>query len=126
MSPADPLSVLVVDDESIVRESLAGWFRDDGYRVVTATCARDALKLAADGGFQLALLDIKMPGMDGLEATLAILRRHGREAQAIGHAVADTTREWGNRLRNIQTGGINAYLYGIVIAVTIILVARVW
>jgi DNA-binding NtrC family response regulator len=67
MSPSDPFSVLVVDDETIVRESLGGWFTEDGYRVVTAPSARDALKLAAEGRFHLALLDIKMPGMDGLE-----------------------------------------------------------
>jgi DNA-binding NtrC family response regulator len=67
MSPADPFSVLVVDDETIVRESLGGWFSEDGYRVVTASSGRDALKLAAEGRFHLAILDIKMPGMDGLE-----------------------------------------------------------
>jgi DNA-binding NtrC family response regulator len=67
MSPAEPFSVLVVDDETIVRESLGGWFSEDGYRVVTASSGREALKLAAEGGFQLAILDIKMPGMDGLE-----------------------------------------------------------
>ena len=67
MSAHEPFSVLVVDDEAIVRESLGGWFREDGYRVVTAPSAREALKLAAEGRFQLALVDIKMPGMDGLE-----------------------------------------------------------
>jgi len=67
MSPAEPFSVLVVDDETIVRESLGGWFSEDGYRVVTASSGREALKLAAEGRFQLAILDIKMPGMDGLE-----------------------------------------------------------
>ncbi|MGH7858020.1 MAG: NADH-quinone oxidoreductase subunit L [Candidatus Binatia bacterium] len=42
------------------------------------------------------------------------------------NAIADVTLGWGNRLRHLQTGGINAYLYGIVVAVTAVLVARLW
>ena len=40
--------------------------------------------------------------------------------------LADVTMAWGNRLRNVQTGGINAYLYGIVVAVMVILVVQIW
>jgi DNA-binding NtrC family response regulator len=61
------LRILVVDDEAIVRDSLDGWFRQDGHQVRTAESAREALRLAAQQPFDLALLDIKMPGMDGLE-----------------------------------------------------------
>jgi DNA-binding NtrC family response regulator len=64
---ATPLRILVVDDEAIVRDSLGGWLRQDGHEVKTAESAKEALRLAAEGGFDLALLDIKMPGMDGLE-----------------------------------------------------------
>ncbi len=67
MCPTEPISILVVDDETIVRESLGGWFRDDGCRVDTAQSARDALRLVAERRYDLALIDIKMPGMDGLE-----------------------------------------------------------
>jgi len=65
MTPS--LRILVVDDEAIVRDSLDGWFRQDGHKVVTAESAREALHLAAHQPFDLALVDIKMPGMDGLE-----------------------------------------------------------
>jgi DNA-binding NtrC family response regulator len=65
MTPS--LRILVVDDEAIVRDSLDGWFRQDGHQVRTAESAREALRLAAQQHFDLALLDIKMPGMDGLE-----------------------------------------------------------
>jgi DNA-binding NtrC family response regulator len=60
-------SILVVDDEFIVLESLAEWFRQDGYRVDTARDAKEALRKVAAGHYEIAFVDIKMPGMDGLE-----------------------------------------------------------
>ena len=64
----DPLgSILVVDDEPIVLQSLGDWFRQDGYHVDTASNAKEALRLAAERHHDIALLDIKMPGVDGLE-----------------------------------------------------------
>jgi DNA-binding NtrC family response regulator len=61
------LGILVVDDEAIVRESLGSWFREDGHRVETARDAREALHLLAKNHYDIALVDIKMPGVDGLE-----------------------------------------------------------
>jgi DNA-binding NtrC family response regulator len=58
---------MIVDDELIVRESLTKWFRQDGYRVESAENANHALKLMNEGPWDLALLDIKMPGMSGLD-----------------------------------------------------------
>lgn len=59
--------ILIVDDERIVRESLNKWFLEDGYRVNTAESATDALKKLTSENYDLAFVDIKMPGMDGLE-----------------------------------------------------------
>ncbi|MHC4930989.1 MAG: sigma-54-dependent transcriptional regulator [Planctomycetota bacterium] len=71
MTPAptttDRGAILVVDDEAIVRESLGAWFREDGYRVDVADSGRVALRLAAENHYDIALIDIKMPNMDGLE-----------------------------------------------------------
>jgi DNA-binding NtrC family response regulator len=61
------LKILVVDDEAIVRDSLGGWFREDGHAVDTAADAREALRLVDRNGYDIALVDIKMPGIDGLE-----------------------------------------------------------
>mgnify|MGYP001426021398 CR=1 FL=1 len=60
-------SILIVDDERIVRESLYHWFEDDGYFVDTADSAEDALTKFEIGKYDLFLIDMKMPGMDGLE-----------------------------------------------------------
>ena len=59
--------ILIVDDEFVVRDSLYNWFRDDGYKVETAENANEALKKIQDKTFDIALLDIKMPGIDGIE-----------------------------------------------------------
>ena len=60
-------SLLIVDDETIVRDSLSKWFQEEGYEVGTAESAPQALKLLAQGHWDLALVDIKMPGIDGIE-----------------------------------------------------------
>jgi two-component system, NtrC family, response regulator AtoC len=60
-------SILVVDDEEIVRESLAQWLGEDGYRVNTAPDGRTALGKLAESSYAIMLVDLKMPGMDGLQ-----------------------------------------------------------
>jgi DNA-binding NtrC family response regulator len=65
--PKTALRIIIVDDETIVRDSLGDWFRQDGHHVDVAESARDALRLAAAYRYDIAFLDIKMPGMDGLE-----------------------------------------------------------
>jgi len=62
-----PLSILVVDDEPIVVQSLGDWFRQDGHQVDTAQSAKEALRLVAERSYDIALIDLKMPGMDGIE-----------------------------------------------------------
>ncbi len=66
MAPND-VSILVVDDERAVRDSLYGWFTEDGYEVDTAVDAQEAMTKLQQRNFDLVLLDIKLPGMDGME-----------------------------------------------------------
>jgi two-component system, NtrC family, response regulator HydG len=60
-------NLLVVDDELIVRDSLDKWFREEGYEVTVAENAHDALGKMAAQKYDLSLVDIKMPGTDGVE-----------------------------------------------------------
>lgn len=63
--------ILVVDDETIVRDSLKDWLEDDGFSVDTASSGEEAVERLGQDAFGLLLVDIKMPGMDGVE----VLRR---------------------------------------------------
>jgi len=59
--------ILVVDDEEIVRESLGGWLEKDGYHVEMAEDGPSALKRLQAARFAVLIVDLKMPGMDGLQ-----------------------------------------------------------
>ncbi len=59
--------LLIVDDELSVRDSLGKWFREEGYEIGAAENANEALTRMAEGHWDLALLDIKMRGTDGIE-----------------------------------------------------------
>jgi len=74
--------VLVVDDEFSVRDSLTAWFRKDGHEVVAAANGQEAVDVFEAGRFDVAVVDIKMPGMDGVEL-LEHLRRHDTELPVI-------------------------------------------
>ncbi len=59
--------LLIVDDELSVRDSLGKWFREEGYDIGTAESGSEALTRLAENKWDLALLDIKMRGTDGIE-----------------------------------------------------------
>jgi DNA-binding response OmpR family regulator len=59
--------ILIAEDETILRESLRDWLTDNGYQVETAGDGEEALKTIAEQDFGLAILDLKLPGKDGIQ-----------------------------------------------------------
>src|SRR3974390_1022232 len=59
--------ILIVDDELVVRDSLGKWFTSEGYTARPVASGREALETIGQMDFDIALLDIKMPGRDGME-----------------------------------------------------------
>jgi DNA-binding response OmpR family regulator len=59
--------VLIVEDENIMRESLRDWLKEEGYEVDTAESGEEALQKIGEKEFGVAVLDLKLPGKDGLE-----------------------------------------------------------
>jgi two-component system, NtrC family, nitrogen regulation response regulator NtrX len=59
--------ILIVDDESSIRESLRGILEDEGYKTSVSPSGEDCLELLRKSGFDLILLDVWLTGIDGLE-----------------------------------------------------------
>jgi two-component system, NtrC family, response regulator HydG len=59
--------ILIVDDDPVVRDSLGKWFESEGFQTEVCPGAHVALERMSHERFDLALLDIKMPGVDGIE-----------------------------------------------------------
>jgi DNA-binding NtrC family response regulator len=84
--------ILVVDDEEIVRESLGGWLEKDGYSVSSAPDGRSAVERLKAEKWNVLLVDLKMPGMDGLQV-LEEARKLQPDAAAVimtAYATVDT------------------------------------
>jgi len=61
----EPLTVLVLDDDEAVRDSIADFLEDRGWRVLRAATAEDALDMLGEESLDGAVVDIRLPGMDG-------------------------------------------------------------
>jgi two-component system, NtrC family, nitrogen regulation response regulator NtrX len=84
--------ILIVDDEAGIRESLSSILADEGYHVESVESAEKALERAARGDLEVILLDVWLPGMDGLEA-LSRLQAMPRPPAVImisGHGTIET------------------------------------
>jgi len=87
--------IMIVDDEEMICEALQAWFLRDGYQVETALSGEGALKIAENCPADIYLVDIKMPGMDGIEL-LSRLKEHQPNAVVVmmtAHGTVQTAVE---------------------------------
>ena len=87
--------ILIVDDEEIVRESLSAWLEKDGYTLATAPDGETALERIRGERWSILLVDLKMPGIDGLQV-LEQARTLQPEAASVimtAYATVDTAVE---------------------------------
>ena len=85
-------SVLIVDDEPSILQSLGGLLSDEGFEIITASNGYEALKIIDKESTDLVLLDIWMPGIDGIE-TLKEIKKDNPYIQVIiitGHGNIET------------------------------------
>ena len=85
-------SILLVDDEAGIRQSLSAVLREEGFKVETANSGEACLSLLESQSYELILLDVWLPGIDGLE-TLEALKRKGVSSEVVmisGHGTIET------------------------------------
>src|ERR1700687_4910113 len=84
--------LLVVDDEAGIRESLSSILKDEGYHVEAVASAEEALERVVDGDLEVILLDVWLPGMDGLQGLgrIQALSRPPAVIMISGHGTIET------------------------------------
>lgn len=91
MNTENKIKLLLVDDEAKFLKSIAGRFELQGFDVTTATSGKEAIESAEKGLFDVAVVDLKMPGMDGEQVLKTLKERHNYLEIIIltGHATID-------------------------------------
>src|SRR6202045_5157785 len=96
-------SVLIIDDEAEIRESLQTLLELEGFAVDTATTGEDSLLQMADRPFDLVLLDLTLPGRNGMEV-LSEMRSHDSRLPVIMITASGTVE---NAVKAMQAGATN-------------------
>jgi two-component system torCAD operon response regulator TorR len=91
--------ILVVEDEPITREQLVSYFEEEGFRVTSTGSGDEVLPLVSENDIILVLLDIKLPGKDGLTLTREI-----RAESDIGVILVTSKQEQIDRILGLESG----------------------
>lgn len=106
-SPSDRPVILVVDDDEDMRDMLTEYLEFRGFRVATASRGDRAVSVAQAARPDLILMDLAMPGMDGLEATRR-LKAHPSTSHI--PVIVVTARCFGSEKREAAAAGCDAYV----------------
>ncbi len=105
---ANRVQVLVVDDIAMNRDITASFLQPIGHEVTLAEGGADAVELASTCDFDIILMDVQMPEVDGLEATRRIRRLPGRRGRI--PIVALTAQAFGEQIEQCYAAGMDAHL----------------
>lgn len=101
MTIAPPPRLLLVDDDRLILATLARDLRDLGYQTETADSGEAALERAAATDFDLAVMDMRMPGMNGIEAA-----RRLREAKGVPCLFLSAYSDLAQVRQAVEEGGL--------------------
>jgi CheY-like chemotaxis protein len=106
--PMRALRVLVVDDMATNLDIAASFIRSAGHQVACAEGGAEAVEAVASADFDVVLMDVRMPGMDGLEATRRIRALEGLRGQV--PIVAVTGQVFSEQLEECRAVGMDGYV----------------
>lgn len=95
------MRILVVEDDLVIADFVAGGLRETGAVVDVASEGDTGLRLAQTGGYDVAVVDVMLPGIDGLALT-ETLRRHGNRTPVL---ILSARRAVDDRVKGLQAGG---------------------
>ena len=101
------INILVIDDEEVIRKSFILALEGTGYNVETAESGEKGIEKARENNFDLIFLDLKMPGLDGVETLREIWKRGQTVPIYITTAYYD---DFVDQLQNAIDDGISFYL----------------
>jgi DNA-binding NtrC family response regulator len=87
----EKIKLLIADDEDRLRSTIAAWLTDEGFIVEEAQDGKEAIKKVQAKDFDIALLDIKMPGANGLEVLRYIKKNSGSTEVVMMTGMSDVT-----------------------------------
>jgi len=96
---AEQEHILVVEDEPITREQLVSYFQEEGFRVSATGSGDEVMPLILQGGIQLVLLDVKLPGKDGLS-----LAREIRVHSDLGIIMVTSKQDQIDKILGLESG----------------------
>ena len=95
------MRILVAEDDHVIADFVSQGLREAGYAVDVAATGADALKKALDGGYDAAVMDVMLPGLDGL-AVIEQLRAKRQQTPVLILSARHTVDD---RVKGLQAGG---------------------
>jgi len=94
------MRILLVEDEAPLREQVASYLREQKYAVDTASCGRDALHFGREYPIDVAIVDLGLPDVSGIEVIRG-WRAHGRSFPVL---ILTARSTWQDKVQGLETG----------------------